>query len=128
MDSELNKILYVEDDMDIATVCKMTLKKLGGFEVLHCDSGFLALESFAGFSPQLLLLDVMMPEMDGEETLKKIRELPGGQEVPAIFITAKAQTYEQEQYTSLKGVVGVIVKPFNSMELCATVRDLWQKA
>ncbi len=128
MDSELSKILYVEDDMDIAAVCKMTLKKLGGFEVLHCDSGFLALDSFADFSPQLLLLDMMMPEMDGEETLQKIRELPGGEDIPAIFITAKAQTYEQEQYTSLKGVVGVIVKPFNPMELCTIVRNLWQKA
>ena len=121
------KILYAEDNADIAKVCLMTLEKLGKFEVLHCPDGFDALENFPKFSPQLLLLDVMMPGMDGPETLQKIRTLPNGEHVPAIFITAKAQNSEQEEYMTFDGVVGVIVKPFNPMTLCDEMRTLWGK-
>ncbi len=123
---EIKKILYVEDDQDIAEVCIMTLEDIGNFEVKHCSSGYDAVDVLDSFSPQLVLLDVMMPSMDGITTLEKIREKEGGKYIPVIFMTAKAQVHEQEKYIKL-GAIGVIVKPFDPMIICDTIKDLWEK-
>lgn len=124
MSEALTKILYVEDDEDIAELTQMVLRKLGGFEVAHAPTGEGALELFAQFRPQLVLSDVMMPGMDGPEVLRRIRALPEGGEVPVVFMTAKAQTHEQEGYKAL-GVLGVIVKPVDPMELCSEIKRYW---
>lgn len=122
----LKKILYVEDDEDIAEIAVMTLEELGGFEVKHCASGMIALDQLSSYAPQLILMDVMMPGMDGPETFERIKETSSAH-VPVIFMTAKAQKHEQEEYINM-GAVGVIVKPFDAMTLCSTITQLWEGA
>ena len=73
----LQRILYVEDDPDIQVIAKLALIDLGGFSVTSCTSGAEAVAAFADTKPQLVLLDVMMPGMDGPETLRELRKLPG---------------------------------------------------
>jgi two-component system OmpR family response regulator len=85
----LNKILYVEDDPIVAELAGMVLTTFGGFGVRHCASGVDAIAAFPEFAPQMLLLDLMMPEMDGPQTLQNIRSMPGGDAVPAVFMTAR---------------------------------------
>jgi CheY-like chemotaxis protein len=120
----LRRILFVEDDPDIQTVAKMALEALGGFTVLACNSGPEALAAVDGFGPDLVLLDVMMPGMDGPTTLAGLRERPAGRAVPVIFMTAKVQAQELERYRGL-GAADVIAKPFDPMALSARVRQIW---
>jgi two-component system OmpR family response regulator len=120
----LRRILFVEDDPDIQTVAKMALEALGGFIVLACSSGAEALAEVDGFAPDLVLLDVMMPGMDGPTTLIALRALPAAQAVPVIFMTAKVQAQEVSRYRSL-GAEGVIAKPFDPMALSDRVRSIW---
>ena len=125
--SELQRVLYVEDDPDIRTIATLALETVGGLQLRACASGSEALEVAPGFAPQLLLLDVMMPGMDGPATLGKLRELPGTANTPVVFMTAKVQASEREAYQAL-GAIGVITKPFDPMALAAEVRRLWSAA
>ncbi|MEN3362894.1 MAG: hypothetical protein V7606_168 [Burkholderiales bacterium] len=121
----LNTILYVEDDQDIQTVARLALEAVGGFSVTICSSGREALAAVnAGFTPDLILLDVMMPGMDGPTTLVALRRLAQTAGTPAVFMTAKVQGRETAHYKSL-GAVGVIAKPFDPMQLAEQVRALW---
>ncbi|WP_027133110.1 response regulator [Geminicoccus roseus] len=122
----LTRILYVDDDDDIRTVAVFALEVIGGFEVAACASGKEALERAAGFSPQLLLLDVMMPEMDGPTVLAEFRQRPETAGTPAIFMTAKVQQTEIERFLAL-GAVEVIAKPFDPMALPDSIRSAWGK-
>ncbi|WP_295760793.1 response regulator [Undibacterium sp.] len=124
----LTHILYVEDDLDIQAVAQIALEIVGGLSLKTCSSGAEALATAnAGFVPDLLLLDVMMPNMDGPTTLAELRKLPATANTPVIFMTAKVQSAELDFYTSL-GAIGVIAKPFDPMELSSQVRALWNKA
>ncbi|MFZ6814312.1 response regulator [Undibacterium sp. Rencai35W] len=126
-ENPLNKILYVEDDADIQTVAQIALEVVGGFELIKCSSGSEALAAIhAGAVPDLLLLDVMMPNMDGPTTLAELRKLPATEATPVIFMTAKVQSVELDYYKSL-GAIGVIAKPFDPMELSGQVLNLWHK-
>ena len=125
MTSELKRILYVEDEEDIRTVAQMALE-IGGFTLEICSSGKEAIEKARGFSPDLILLDVMMPEMDGPETLKELQQIPEISGVPTIFMTAKAQSHEIAQFKKL-GAIEVIVKPFDPMTLASDIRQIWEK-
>ena len=125
--SELSTILYVEDDPDIQAVAQMALELIGGFAVTVCSSGEQALLAAAASAPDLILLDVMMPSMDGPTTLAELRATPGLAGIPVIFVTAKVQTTEVEHYKSL-GAVDVIAKPFDPMTLADTVREIWARA
>ena len=120
----LKSILYVEDEPDIQAVAKVALEMLGGFEVKICSSGKEALESVVAFSPDLILLDVMMPGMDGPSTLKAMREIPAIEKTPVVFMTAKVQPQEVQQYKAL-GALDVIPKPFDPMKLAENVRQIW---
>jgi two-component system OmpR family response regulator len=91
-----------------------------------CNSGLEALNAIETFEPQLLLLDVIMSELDGPGTLKKIREIEAYKEIPAIFITAKVQLDEIQGYFEV-GVVDVIVKPFDPMTLAERIQEAWAK-
>ena len=124
MNTALQRVLYVEDDGDIRTIASMALEVVGGFTLQACASGAQALAAAEQFAPQLLLLDVMMPGMDGPTTLGRLRELPATAAVPVIFMTAKVQASEVEQYRAL-GAIGVITKPFDPMTLAGQVRALW---
>jgi two-component system OmpR family response regulator len=120
----LRRILFVEDDPDIQVVATLALESLGGFTVLACGSGAEALARFAAFAPDLVLLDVMMPGMDGPATLEALRRLPAG-DVPVVFMTARVQAHEIVQYRAM-GAVDVIAKPFDPMTLAETVQTLWR--
>lgn len=126
MAKQLKKIFYVEDDIDIATVAKMTMEELGGFELKHSLSGTEALTQMPEFSPQLVLMDMMMPEIDGLEVMKRMRQSDELKNIPVIFMTAKAQVHEQESYISA-GALGVILKPFDPVTLCDSINNLWNK-
>ena len=125
MSPPLVRILYVEDQQDIRLVAKMALEAVGGFTVVACASGQEALSSAAAAMADLLLLDIMMPGMDGPSTLKALRELPATAHTPVIFMTAKVQTAEVAQYMAL-GALQVIPKPFDPMELSAQIRHIWE--
>lgn len=126
MAEPLQKILYVEDDEDIAELTQLTLKKIGKFDIRHCPSGQEALDAFPEFKPQLVLMDVMMPGMDGLETLTHLKERPESKDTPVIFMTAKAQTHEQEKYKGM-GALGVIVKPCDPVALCEHLKAYWEE-
>ncbi|MFZ6863834.1 response regulator [Undibacterium sp. Ji67W] len=125
--ANLANILYVEDDPDIQTVAQIALEVVGGFALKTCSSGMQALNEInSGFVPDLLLLDVMMPNMDGPTTLAELRKLPSTEKTPVIFMTAKVQSSELDYYKSL-GAIGVIAKPFDPMELSTQVMKLWRE-
>lgn len=123
----LSRILHVEDDCSIQAVAKVALETVGGFQVLSCSSGQAALEQVQAFDPQFILLDVMMPSMDGPQTLLLLRELVDIQRVPVVFMTAKVQPAEIEHYLNL-GARDVITKPFDPMQLAKQVREIWARS
>lgn len=125
--SQLAHILYVEDDPDIRVVAQIALEAVGGFKLRTCNSGQEALDAVsAGYAPDLILLDVMMPTMDGPGTLAALRKLPATAATPAVFMTAKVQAAEIAHYKSL-GALGVVAKPFDPMRLARQVRELWEQ-
>ena len=122
----MQRILYVEDEPDIQAVAKLALEQVGRFTLEVCSSGQEALDKAEKFSPQLMLLDVMMPEMDGPTTLKKLREIAGLEDVPAIFMTARVQPRELQEYMDM-GAADVIAKPFDPMTLSNQIRAIWKR-
>jgi len=123
---ELKKILLVEDDPDIRVIVKSALEMLAGFQVRACSSGAEALSTVEEFAPQLALLDVMMPEIDGPGVLARLRERPATAALPVIFLTAKATPQESERLRAL-GAVGVLSKPFDPLTLHEQLRTIWEK-
>jgi len=122
---ELQRILHVDDDDDIRAIAAMALELIGLFELLQCASGKQATEEAASFSPDLLLLDYMMPDMDGKETLRELRKLPGLSHVPVVFMTARVNENLSNELRR-DGALDVIAKPFDPMELATELRALWQ--
>lgn len=125
-DGKLDKILHVEDEPDIQTIARMTLETLGGFTVQTCSSGQDAIVAAPKFAPDLILLDVMMPGMDGPTTLEELRKLPETRETPIVFMTAKAQVHEVEGFKAL-GAIDVVTKPFDPATLCDVLREIWDR-
>ncbi|MCW8931382.1 MAG: response regulator [Gammaproteobacteria bacterium] len=121
----LEKILYVEDEPDIQAVAKLALETVGGYTVHICASGEDALNIVEEFNPDIILLDVMMPGMDGPSTLKAMREKSSLNNTPIAFMTAKVQASEIENFKSL-GAVDIIPKPFDPMTLSEQVKALWE--
>ncbi|WP_321349577.1 response regulator [Halopseudomonas oceani] len=121
----LKRIMHIEDDPSIQEVARVALEVVGGFVVRSCDSGADGLTVAENFAPQLVLLDVMMPGMDGPQTLTELRKLRCMQGVPVVFMTAKAQTQEVAAYRDL-GAAGVIIKPFDPMTLSDQIREIWE--
>ena len=120
----LRKILVVDDEPDIRRVAELALVKIGGFEVELCNDGFMALANIAEVKPDIVLLDVMMPKMDGLETFEKLKQLPGFEQQPIIFMTAKVQPAQIDEYRAL-GAVEVIAKPFDPMVLSKQLEEIW---
>jgi CheY-like chemotaxis protein len=120
----LNRILLVDDQRDIRSIVGLALGKIGGFKVRVCESGEEALANAAEFAPDLLLLDLSMPVMDGVATLKALRAR--GLAAPAVFFTARLQPKDVDRYRDL-GVLGVIPKPFDPLKLGAQLRELWKQ-
>lgn len=125
--TEKLRLLYVDDESDIRDIVEIALEDETDLELRLCPSGAAALELMQQYRPDLLLLDVMMPGMDGPTTLKRLRELPGCEAIPAVFVTAKVHPHEVEQFKTL-GAIGVIAKPFDPMLLADQVRALWEQS
>ena len=122
----LSRILMVEDEPDIQAVAQIALETVGGFQVEMCSSGKEALDRVLGCAPDLILMDVMMPGLDGPSTLQTLRADPATAGFPVIFMTAKVQSHEIARFIDL-GAIGVIAKPFDPMTLASTIRSLWEK-
>lgn len=122
----LESVLYVEDDPDIRAVAEIALETIGGFVLCSCSSGQQALAKVQHFQPDLLLLDVMMPDLGGPATLLELRKLAHCASTPVIFMTAKLQSQDMHFYQSL-GAIGVVPKPFDPILLASLVRELWEK-
>jgi two-component system OmpR family response regulator len=121
------RILHVDDEPDIREVVELSLGLDPDFVVQSCGSGKDALAAAAEWQPDFILLDVMMPVMDGPATLVQLRENARTASIPVIFMTARAQAREVDRFRSL-GAVGVIPKPFDPMTLAASVRSYVQPA
>jgi CheY-like chemotaxis protein/HPt (histidine-containing phosphotransfer) domain-containing protein len=119
------RILHVDDEPDIREVVELSLGLDPDFTVQGCGSGKEALAVAAEWQPDFILLDVMMPVMDGPATLVQLRENVRTADIPVIFMTARAQAREVDRFRSL-GAVGVIPKPFDPMTLAASVRSYVQ--
>jgi CheY-like chemotaxis protein len=116
------RILHVDDEPDIREVVDMSLGLNPEFEVRACATGEEAIVTATEWSPLLILLDVIMPGMDGPATLAQLRKNPKTSAIPVLFMTARAQAREVEHIISL-GAQGVISKPFDPMTLASVVHD-----
>lgn len=123
---QLKKILIAEDEADIRDIEKMALEMIGSYEVETCENGSEVMDKVKSFAPQLILLDVMMPKMDGPQALSELRANDDFKHIPVIFVTAKAMEEEVERLISL-GALGVITKPFDPSTLSQQVSDIWDK-
>ena len=127
MTSAIKRVLLAEDEDDIREIVSAALEILGEYTVESCASGTEAIEKAEAFNPDIILLDVMMPGIDGPTTLGKLREIPALEKTPVIFVTAKAMPTEIERYKTL-GAIGVIVKPFDPTTICKEIESFWNAA
>lgn len=117
-------VLHVDDEPDIREVAAFSLELDPDIALTTAESGEAALTLLeGGFRPDVILLDVMMPRLDGPGVLARLRPLPGLADTPVIFMTARVQASERDRYLDL-GAIGVITKPFDPMTLASQVRDL----
>jgi CheY-like chemotaxis protein len=124
MTSLLHSILYVEDDVHMRTTAKLVLEVIGRFHVRECCSGREALLAARDFYPDLILLDVMMPELDGVGTLDMLRRLPHLANTPALFVTSMTEPDDIARYLEA-GAFGVIPKPVAPLRLSGQLNELW---
>ena len=120
----LNRICYVEDDEDIQRIVRLSLEKVGKMTVEVVSDPMVAIERIISFKPELVLLDWMMPGLDGPALFKKMRETPETKSLPVVFITAKASQRELDELRTL-GAIGTISKPFSPKDLPDQLRALW---
>lgn len=117
------RVLYVDDEPDIREIAKIALDLDEGLIVETAASGLEAISKAATWRPDVILLDVMMPEMDGPTTLAHLRGRDDTSSIPVVFITARTQTHEVERFRAL-GARALISKPFDPMLLAAQVRAI----
>ena len=116
------RILYVDDEADIREIAQMSIELDPEFGVRTCSSGPEAIAQAAAWRPDLILLDVMMPEMDGPTVFARLKEQRDLKGIPVVFITARTLAQEVAALFDL-GARGVIAKPFDPMQLAAQVRE-----
>lgn len=121
----LKTVLYVDDEPDIREVVQMSLGLVESLDIHVCESGMQALEVLPGLKADLVLLDVMMPGMDGPTTLTQLRATPELAHLPVVFVTAKAMPQEVARFKEM-GAVAVIAKPFDPMQLGRQVVAIWE--
>jgi CheY-like chemotaxis protein len=122
----LKSVMYVDDEPDIRDLIEMALDGKCDFTISTCGSGPEALALLPVTNPDFVLLDVMMPGMDGPTTFSHMRANPALASVPVAFMTAKALPDEVARFRAL-GAVGVIAKPFNPVRLAQQIIALWEK-
>jgi two-component system, OmpR family, response regulator len=124
MPAQRHRIACIDDDETIRDIVEVALADIGGFEVRLYISGQQALERLGNEPPDLILLDLIMPGLDGLETMARLREQPRFAHTPIVMMTARAQAHEVDAYMAL-GAAGAISKPFNPMTLANNVRSIW---
>jgi two-component system OmpR family response regulator len=122
----LNKILCIDDDADILEIVKVSLEVFGGYQLQTCSGGSEGLSQAATWQPDLIITDVMMPDLDGIETFRLLRENPVTAQIPVFFMTARVENSHLNEYISL-GTASIIQKPFDVTKLAAQVNDAWCK-
>ena len=123
---KLERILCVDDESDMRMLIKMSLENVGGYEVSVCSSGQELLDNAARWYADLVVLDAVMPLMDGMETMKRLRLLDGYRDTPVLFMTGKAK--ESEADFKAAGAIGIITKPFDPIYLAQDVQKIWESA
>jgi CheY-like chemotaxis protein len=119
------KILLAEDDSSIQLIAKLTLTKLGGHDVTIVDDGLAAIDLARKKNFDLILLDGMMPKLDGLETCRRLKEMPETKNIPVIFMTAKNQQSDIDGGYGV-GAIGYIVKPFDAQQLCDELKRIYE--
>ncbi|MSP97326.1 MAG: response regulator [Betaproteobacteria bacterium] len=120
----LVRIFYAEDDEDIQRIVRMSLERIGKMTVMLELDALKAIEGIKAFKPDLVMLDWMMPGMDGPTLLKKMRESPDTASYPVVFITARASQKDHAELMAL-GAAGIVSKPFSPKELPEQLRAIW---
>ncbi|HEX6691889.1 MAG TPA: response regulator [Burkholderiales bacterium] len=122
----LSRICYVEDDEDIQRIVRMTLERVGKMTVEVVGDPTLAIEAMTAFKPDLVMLDWMMPKMDGPTLFRQMKLRPETSALPVVFITAKASQHDLDELLKL-GAAGAISKPFAPKDLPDQLRAIWAK-
>ena len=122
----LNRICYVEDDEDIQRIVRMSLERIGKMTVEVVGDPTAAIETMTSFRPDLVMLDWMMPVLDGPSLFKQMKLRPETSSLPVVFITAKASHKELEELSAM-GAAGTISKPFSPRDLPDQLREIWKK-
>ncbi len=123
---KLNKILLAEDEPDIRAICTLSLESLGGFEVRTCENGQGVLDCIDEFHPDLVVLDVMMPGLDGPNTLARLQQNTATKDTPVVFLTARNQPADIEWLRRL-GALDVLPKPFDPVTLPGAMQEIWNR-
>ena len=118
------RVLLVEDEPDIRLIARAALTR-SGFDVLTAETGVEALTKVGAERPDLVLLDWMLPELDGFETFARLKADPATERLPVIFLTARTNEADRARCLAL-GALGCIPKPFNPLELGNQVKAIWQ--
>ena len=125
-DRPLTRICYVEDDEDIQRIVRMSLERIGKMTVVVVSDPMKAVDAMIAFKPDLVMLDWMMPGMDGPTLFKHMKTRPEVSGLPVVFITAKAAQRDLDDLTAL-GAIGTISKPFSPKDLPDQLRTIWGK-
>src|SRR3954465_10790432 len=125
-DRSLNKICYVEDDEDIQRIVRLSLERLGKMTVEVVSDPMVAIDAMQKFGPDMVMLDWMMPGMDGPTLFRKMKTDPEAARLPVVFITAKATQRDTDELMAL-GAAGMISKPFSPKDLPDQLRAIWAK-
>lgn len=119
----LQKILCVDDESDMRMMIKLSLENVGGYQVMTCATGQELLDNIEGWNPDLIVLDAVMPGMDGLETLSKIKANEKFKTIPVMFMTGKAKEAEKEMLDA--GAIGVVIKPFDPIHITSDIQKVW---
>ena len=122
----LKRICYVEDDEDIQRIVRMTLERVGKMTVEVVGDPTLAMDAIRAFQPDLVMLDWMMPKLDGPALFRQMQARPETQALPVVFITAKASQRDLDELMKM-GAAGTISKPFSPKDLPDQLREIWKK-
>lgn len=120
----LTKVLYAEDEADIREIAILAIEAIGGFEIATCESGAEVSALARQFQPDLILLDVMMPIMDGPSALFALKQDSQLKDIPVVFLTAKIMNDEINHFKAM-GAIDVIAKPFDPMTLATQIQTIW---
>ena len=122
----LKRVCYVEDDEDIQRIVRVSLERIGKMTVELVTDPMVAIGAITSFKPDLVMLDWMMPGMDGPTLFRKMKQLPEVSALPVVFITAKATQRDMDELIAL-GAAGAISKPFSPKDLPEQLRAIWSK-